>query len=279
MKEYQTTPPPPPLEHQYHHYQQQNSQQSFYHEKTEQQQQQQEREQLPPPPPLSEEETVTPRKRHWTERNRCCRCLCCSCCLPIWARYILWFIIIAIIICVVVIGGLAGSFKMPTVNVLDVTAYPGDNTSQITFDGQKFMFNLGLIVNVDNPNVLPIFLSDMNAKANIPVEDGTSAYLGHGYLDKEKIPTNSNYNFTYPFSIEYDTQSTQSQVMLNTLMTKCGLMGGEAQDITVDYSINVNARVLFVKLNLDLGGSATFGCPLTNGGLPGLGGMSLDGAF
>ena len=52
---------------------------------------------------------------------------------------------------------------MPTVNVLDVTQYPGDNTSQITYDGQKFLFNLGLVVNVQNPNVLPIFLSDMKA--------------------------------------------------------------------------------------------------------------------
>ncbi|KAI7849128.1 hypothetical protein BDC45DRAFT_292671 [Circinella umbellata] len=168
---------------------------------------------------------------------------------------------------------------MPTVNVLDVTQYPGDNASQITYDGQKFLFNLGLVVNVQNPNVLPIFLSEMKATANLPEEDGSQAYLGHGYLDSEKIPTNSDYNFTYPFSIEYDTQSSQSQVMLNTLMEKCGLYGGDAQDITVNYSINVNARVLFVKLNLDLGGSATFGCPLTNGGLPGLGGMSLGDLF
>ena len=106
------------------------------------------------------------KKPPLTERNRCCRCLCCACCLPVWARYIVWFIIIGIIICIVVIGGLLGSFKMPTVNVADVTESPGDNSSQITYDGRTFMFNLGLVVAVENPNVLPIYLSDMKATAS-----------------------------------------------------------------------------------------------------------------
>ncbi|KAI8140255.1 hypothetical protein BJV82DRAFT_223258 [Fennellomyces sp. T-0311] len=169
---------------------------------------------------------------------------------------------------------------MPTVDVTDITEYPGDNSSQITYDGRTFMFNLGLVVNIDNPNVLPIYLSDMQATATIPTDDGDSAHLGHGYLDKHKVPENSpDYNFTYPFSIEYDTFSSESQLMLNTLMEKCGLLGSEPEDITVNYNINLYARVLFVKLNLDLGGSATFGCPLTNGGLPGLSSMSLSDVF
>ncbi|KAI9494301.1 hypothetical protein BDB00DRAFT_819630 [Zychaea mexicana] len=259
------SPAPPPPQHGYHD--NNNDNEKYYsgnannthHHKVEQQQQDPEAAVV-----VEQQQQALPKKRHFTERNRCCRCLCCACCLPVWARYLMWFIIIGIIICIIVIGALLGSFvkNMPVVNVLDVTESPGDNSSQITFDGTKFMFNLGLIVNVENPNALPIYLSDMQATANMPTDSG-DAYLGRGYLDQEKIPSNSDYNFTYPFAIEYDTQSSTSQLMLNTLLEKCGLTGSEAEDITVNYSINVNARVLFVKLNLDLGGSTTFGCPLT----------------
>lgn len=133
---------------------------------------------LPPPPPppahynekqyqLDEEGNKKRKRPPLTERNKCCRCLCCACCLPVWARYIVWFIIIGIIICIIVIGGLLGSFKMPTVEVLDVTNSPGSNDTQITYNGTEFDINIGLVVNVKNPNVLPIHLSDMQATVGL----------------------------------------------------------------------------------------------------------------
>lgn len=226
------------------------------------------------------------RRPPLTERNCCCRWLCCACCLPVWARCIVWFIIIGIIICIIVIGALLGTFKMPTVNLAGVTEFPGGNASQITYDGSVFKLNIGLIVNVNNPNVLPIHLSDMNAtvkgpslvsydhhvwlivtffrfQATIPTSDGTSAYLGDGYLAQQTVPTQSSYNFTFPFSIEYDPSSTSSQTMLNTLVENCGLTGQNATDITVSYTIHLAARVLFVTIHPTISNTATFACPLT----------------
>lgn len=83
--------------------------------------------------------------------------------MPVWARYIVWFIIIGIIICIIVIGALLGTFKMPEVNVLDVTNPPGTNQLQIDYNGTEFDIGIGLIVNVVSPNNLPIHLSDMHA--------------------------------------------------------------------------------------------------------------------
>lgn len=75
----------------------------------------------------------------------------------------MWFIIIGIIICIIVIGALLGTFKMPEVNVLDVTNPPGTNQIQIDYNGTEFDIGIGLIVNVVSPNNLPIHLSDMHA--------------------------------------------------------------------------------------------------------------------
>lgn len=84
-----------------------------------------------------------------------------------WARYIVWFIIIAIIICIIVIAALLGTFKMPTVNLDGVTSSPEGNSTQITYNGKTFSINIGLIVNIQNPNVLPIRLSDIQAVVSI----------------------------------------------------------------------------------------------------------------
>lgn len=102
------------------------------------------------------------KKRRMDDRNACVRCMCCACCLPIWAAGILWFIAISIIIVVIVIGTIAGTFVIPTMGMAGVTNSP-TNGSQITFSGDGLNINFGLIINVNNPNLLGIGLSNINA--------------------------------------------------------------------------------------------------------------------
>lgn len=82
-------------------------------------------------------------------------------------------------------------------------------------------------------------------------------------MDYQYVPTNSDFNFTFPFTISYEPSSRSSTLMLNSLMEECGLTGGEAQDISVDYTINLAARVLFVTVHPTISSSASFACPLT----------------
>ena len=117
------------------------------------------------------------KRQRMENRNRCVRCLCCACCLPAWATGILWFILIAIVIVIVVIGSIAATFVMPTVELAGIsnTSMTG---SQISFSGSSININFGLIVNVNNPNTLGIQLSNLDAtlsikkKRNISKEEG-----------------------------------------------------------------------------------------------------------
>lgn len=93
-------------------------------------------------------------------RHGCLRCLCCACCLPVWATAIVWFILISIIIVVIVIGAVAGTFVLPTVGMNGVVP---TNGSQFSFSGYEFKINFGLLVSVNNPNLLSIGLSDVTA--------------------------------------------------------------------------------------------------------------------
>ncbi|KAF1800514.1 hypothetical protein V8B55DRAFT_1535422 [Mucor lusitanicus] len=214
------------------------------------------------------------KKRRMEDRNCCVRCMCCACCLPIWAAGILWFIIIAIIIVVIVIGAIAGTFIMPTVDMAGVSTTPTTG-SQFSFTGDGISINFGLIVAVNNPNLLSIDLTDINATAYYPNDNGGHTYIGKGYLAEQNVPKYSNFNFTFPFSLEYNPSYDADQSVLNDLVEKCGLSGGEKKDITIDYTIRLTAKVLVIKVHPTISSSATFACPIDNGGLAGLGDGTL----
>lgn len=104
------------------------------------------------------------KKVHWTKRNCFFRWICCSMCFPPWVAYILWFIVIAVIICIIVIGAILGSFKMPTINFAGLNSTLPSGTQQIEFSSTGVVIHAGLILNVINPNILSMKLSDLTAK-------------------------------------------------------------------------------------------------------------------
>ncbi|KAG1145001.1 hypothetical protein G6F37_006979 [Rhizopus arrhizus] len=219
------------------------------------------------------------KKRRMENRNGCLRCLCCACCLPAWAAGIVWFIIIAIIIVIIVLATIAGTFVMPTVNMAGVSTSPVGGGSQITISGGTFNINFGLIISVNNPNMLSIDLTELSATAYYPNQNGKGhTKIGGGYLAEHFVPTYSNDNFTFPFAIKYNPALDTDQSVLNDLASKCGLTGEEKQDITVDYTIHLAAKVLFIKIRPTISSSATFPCPISsNGAIDGIGDGTLSG--
>ncbi|KAI8991836.1 hypothetical protein BDF20DRAFT_810957 [Mycotypha africana] len=194
-------------------------------------------------------------------RNACIRYLCCACCLPGWAAGIIWFIIIAIIIVIIVLAAIAGTFIMPTVDMAGVSSNPTTG-SQISFTGDGLRINFGLIINVNNPNLLSIDLSNINATAFYPTPKGGRPQIGGGYLEQQAVPKYSHFNFTFPFHIEYNPDIDLDQSILTDIADKCGLTGGKKQDITIDYTIHLTAKVLMVKVHPTISSSATFVCPI-----------------
>ncbi|KAG2200544.1 hypothetical protein INT47_012330 [Mucor saturninus] len=200
------------------------------------------------------------KKKRMEGRNCCVRCMCCAC-IPVWATCILWFIIIAIIIVIIVIAAIAGTFVMPTFEMAGITNSPTAG-SQITFSGDGLNINFGLIIKVNNPNLLSIDLTNIKATAFYPNPNGGSSEIGGGFLAEKFVPTYSDLNFTFPFAIEYNPNIDTDQSVLSDLAEKCGLTGGPKSDITIDYTIHLSAKVLVIKVNPTISSSATFPCPL-----------------
>jgi hypothetical protein len=79
---------------------------------------------------------------------------------------VVWFIIISIIIVIIVLGAIMSKFIMPTIEIGGVTnstGTTGKSSSPLSFNGDKLQLNFGLTVLAKNPNLLPIYVSDMNA--------------------------------------------------------------------------------------------------------------------
>lgn len=110
------------------------------------------------------------KERRMKNRNGCLRCLCCACCLPAWAAGIVWFIIISIIIVVIVLGTIGGTFVMPSVEMAGVSNSPVGGGSQLTISGSTFNINFGLIISVNNPNMLNIDLTDITATVSLALQ-------------------------------------------------------------------------------------------------------------
>ncbi|KAJ2964889.1 hypothetical protein NQZ79_g310 [Umbelopsis isabellina] len=205
------------------------------------------------------------RKPPLTERNKCCRCLCCACCLPVWARWILWIIIIAIIIVVVVFAIIFSQFKVPNFEFNGVTSSPS-GLSQFTVNGTSWNINGGLKIGINNPNIESATLSDMNATAYYPTSP--TMPVGGGFLAEQGVAANAITNFTFPFTINYDPTEDKDQAILTDIATKCGLLGGQKQQLTINYKITLAVKVLFVTVHPSISNSASFDCPITNGELP-----------
>ncbi|CEP09513.1 hypothetical protein [Parasitella parasitica] len=214
--------------------------------------------------------TDKPQKKvHWTKRHCFFRWICCSMCFPPWVAYIIWFIVIAVIICIIVIGALLGSFKMPTIAFAGLNTTLPNGTQQIQFSSTGVVINAGLILNVINPNVLSMKLSNLTAKAYYPI-NGTMVQIGKGYLDYQFIPKKSDINFTYPFEIDYNPSDPNSKYLLDSLSDKCGFTGNSPSDINISYDVELNAQVLFVHVSPTISSAASFACPFQDGEIPGL---------
>lgn len=121
------------------------------------------------PESIDAEKKITKKKRKRMENRNCClRCLCCAC-LPKWATFICWFIIIAIIIVIIVIGAIMSKFQLPTIEIQGVTNSTSYGVPPLQFAGDTFKLNFGLNVKAINPNLLPIYITDMNATVNMSI--------------------------------------------------------------------------------------------------------------
>ncbi|KAF1800735.1 hypothetical protein FB192DRAFT_1382102 [Mucor lusitanicus] len=142
---------------------------------------------------------------------------------------------------------------MPTIDFAGLNSTLPNGTQQIEFSSTGVVIHAGLILNVMNPNVLSMKLSDLTAKVN-----KKTCCIFQPLVHSHKLLLGI---LPYPFQIDYNPSDPNSRYLLSSISDKCGFTGNTPSDIDISYEVSLNAQVLFVHVSPTISSSASFACP------------------
>ncbi|KAG1877942.1 hypothetical protein DFJ58DRAFT_753328 [Suillus subalutaceus] len=140
------------------------------------------------------------------------------------------------------------------------TVAPSTTQNAVQLNSGSITLNLGINITVDNPNYFSVSFKSIDANAYYPINN---TLIGTGNESDITFNSNSETNFTFPFSVEFSTNMSSSTQILEDLATKCGVGGGAVEDITINLDITLGLRVLFFVVYPVLNIPASFACPIT----------------
>ncbi|KAF7305044.1 LEA-2 domain-containing protein [Mycena kentingensis (nom. inval.)] len=241
-----------------------------------------------PPPPLNQQKNLaetssfdpgefTPRPRGpktasnrreyrkdfqgnlWTKggRGRCCfRFFCCT------------FLSIVFLLLVALLS-LVLWLRPPSIDFGDVApSAASGSTIQTTTNG--ITLHMGVNISVQNPNYFAVKFKKITANIFYPTDGVNDTEVGGGTATNIMLDANKETNFTFPFTIDYSTTKDPSSKILLDLATKCGVLGGSKQQLTVHYKIKLELQFLIIPLSPTISNDFKFTCPLEASDLEGL---------
>lgn len=186
----------------------------------------------------------------WTRGSRisCAGRFCC--CTMMITIFLIISILLALLMWVRPPDAIVGSVATSTTQ------------NAVELDSGSITVNLGINITVVNPNYFAVSFKSITVEAYYPINN-TSTLVGNGTETGITFNSNSQTNFTFPFSLEFSADTSSDIDILTNLASKCGVGGGAAEDITVNLDITVGLRVLFFVVYPVLSIPASFVCPIS----------------
>ncbi|KAF9968353.1 hypothetical protein BGZ70_004752 [Mortierella alpina] len=176
-------------------------------------------------------------------RSTCGRCTLCICLL-------LLLIIVVLVIVVFTV------FKLPTV---DYTGLEGNPVFTLMQGNTTFGVDLVANIQVQNPNPIGFKFESIIATAYYPVY-GPS--IGGGNVSHVNFPSKSTKTIHFPIKAAYDRRQDPGFKVVQDLLTKCGITGGNAGQITIDYDLKVTINIIGIRFSPGIKNQKTsFDCP------------------
>jgi len=188
-------------------------------------------------------------RRLWTQGSRP-RCLC---------RFFFCTVLITLFLVAIIALCLALWIQPPDIVI------GGDNTSvspvvaqgvNLLSDG--FQINLGLPIEVLNPNYIGVKLVHVNAQIFYPINN---TIIGNGEVFNVNLPAHANTNFTFPFAFDYSRSIDPNSAIITDIASKC--LASPQGDLKITYKISVAVRVFFITISPTISNPMTFACPLS----------------
>jgi len=199
----------------------------------------------------------------WTQggRGRCVGRFCC--CTLLVALFLVISMVLSLLLWV----------RPPNISIGGVNTPTSGSEIQVTSNGLNI--NLGVNISVENPNYFSVAFSKIQATIFYPINNTN---VGGGNATDITFNSHSQTNFTFPFTISYQTSLDPSDKILVDIATKCGFLNGNKSPITVDYKISLGLKILFITVTPVISNSLSFPCPLSESDIKSLGPSLLGGA-
>ncbi|KAI0699710.1 hypothetical protein BC835DRAFT_1330417 [Cytidiella melzeri] len=188
-----------------------------------------------------------------SSKLRCCgRFFCCS-------------IMMFLFFLVGIVLSLLLWIRPPNVEIGSI--HLANSSNAVNFESNGLAVTLDVPIVVNNPNFFSVTFDTIHADIFYPINN---TEVGQSNLYKLKIDSNKQTNFSLPFTLNYTTSIDPKFKILTDIADHCGFGGGKTSQITVDYEITLDFKILFIPIKPIIKNSASFDCPFTLDDIEGL---------
>ncbi|KAF9955466.1 hypothetical protein BGZ72_003733 [Mortierella alpina] len=201
---------------------------------------------------------VIPLKPDEKPRSRCLPCFPCirSTC----GRFTLCICLLLLVVIIVLVIVIFTVFKLPTV---DYTGLQGDPVFTLMQGNTTFGVDLVANIQVQNPNPIGFNFESIIATAYYP---GYAPSIGGGNVTHVNFPSKSTRTIHFPIMAVYDRRQDPGFTVVQDLLTKCGVTGGNAGQITINYNLKVTIKIVGISISPAIKNQSTsFDCPANIG--------------
>ncbi|KAK9761939.1 hypothetical protein K7432_012781, partial [Basidiobolus ranarum] len=126
------------------------------------------------------------------------------------------------------------------------------------------VIDIDLILKVHNPNLISIKLSNITATGFYNI-NGKSVNVGKGALNQTvTFPATGDLTFPLPFHLLYTASDPDSQAALKDLISRCGILGGARQPLSMSYKAELDiALISWLGIRPTITNNISFDCPIT----------------
>ncbi|KAI7820287.1 hypothetical protein BC939DRAFT_458244 [Gamsiella multidivaricata] len=98
--------------------------------------------------------------------------------------------------------------------------------------------------------------------------------IGGGNMTHVDFPSKSTKVIQFPITASYDQRQDPGFTVIQSILTKCGLTGGNDGEITINYDIKATLKIIGIPISPSIKNQATnIACPTDisqiTGGIPG----------
>lgn len=91
---------------------------------------------------------------------------------------------------------------------------------------------------------------------------GYAPAIGGGNVTNVSFPSKTTSTIQFPVSARYSRQEDPGYTVVQSILSKCGILGDSGRKLTVIYDVKISVKILGIKVSPSVKGiHADFDCP------------------